>query len=145
MNQNKGTTLISECIFEQIESSGNSIFFVNENQDDKIDIFNCEFKGKLERGVHYIDGKVEFSSRPKILINSCIFDDEFGSSIKIQMMNKTAPIDNKKNLEFNGIKTTFVVFIMIGLLVVAALVVLIIRKIKSSDDRNEQFQSIQPL
>lgn len=38
LDENKqDTILISECVFKQLNSSGNSIFFVNQNKDDRID------------------------------------------------------------------------------------------------------------
>lgn len=84
---NNGNIHISDCSFVQSESS-NSIFYVGKYDCCKVEIINCDFKGKSVKESYYIDGLLKDKSKPMFSIKSCTFDHEIKDSIKADFIEE---------------------------------------------------------
>ena len=56
---------INDCSFEQDEKSSTSIYYIGGKEGSKLEIRGCEFRGKLNVGQHYVDGKLIERDSPK--------------------------------------------------------------------------------
>ena len=72
------------CQFEQNENSKSSIFYEEKN-GNPIEVKDCNFKGKLNKGSHYIDGN--FLTKEKIQISSCNFENDVNNSVNFNSIN----------------------------------------------------------
>ena len=80
----KNHILINDCLFFNQDQSISSIHYVAGNHGSKMDVTNCEFKGTLNKGNHYIDGKKVHKDGKLIHINSCKFDSDSDSSLNLK-------------------------------------------------------------
>ena len=78
---------ISGCSFEDEKGSTNSIYYYSERRGNNFEINDCSFKGKLNKGSHYIDGKLIDKDSQKINIKSCRFDYDVNESVNIDLVN----------------------------------------------------------
>lgn len=69
-----------------------SIDFVSGIKRSQIEIENCEFNGKLDKGSYYIDEKLLASDMPKIKIKSCVFEIE--NPVKSEVFNSKVSTSN---------------------------------------------------
>lgn len=134
LNKNENKISFSSCTFEQIENSDNSIFIVSVNKENEIDIVDCEFKGKLKKGFHYIDAQISFKGNPRFFINWCKFDDESGSLLNVKTMEKAEL--NQQNEKISSINLNLVVLIILSLFA-SVLITLLIRTKRQNDEIQE--------
>lgn len=120
------------CTFEQHENSKSSIYLVDENSMNQVDIFDCEFKGKIKKGSHYIDGN--FNNKEKLNVKSCKFESDENEAINIESINNAIQI--KADLSYFS-SFTFKVIIMITVLIT----LLVLAIIKLTDSRNGTLES----
>ena len=83
-SQNKVSIL--GCNFEQDENSKNSIFYDDKKDGDSIEVVDCDFKGKLQKGSHYIDG--EINVKEKIHVSSCNFENDVNDAVGYKLAGK---------------------------------------------------------
>lgn len=87
-----GLLTISGCNFQQERNSETSIFCENLNEDRKLVIVNCNFKGQLSNGSHYIDGKFLKKNVKNVIVNSCRFEQRTKSAINLQIVDENKKI-----------------------------------------------------
>ena len=123
---NDNLILVSQCSFEINEDSKSSINidFPNEETEMKVDVTDCEFKGKLSKGSHYIDGRLHSNNANRFIMNSCKFEDESDLNVKFDLNDKKVPLVNKNS--FNCSQVIIIVAAFIATVIFA-----ILRLIKS--------------
>lgn len=123
---------ISGCSFENVKKSESSIVF--EDDISEIEIKECNFKGKLKKGFHYIDGKT--INKDKLRIKDCLFEYDTNSSINTKLIKQLNNHESKNSVH-NRTKVAIFIFSFLSILVV------MIIKVVESYDKNidKQFDS----
>ena len=96
------TITFSGCEFDQDEESQSSISNIDRNKQrtvNQIEVFGCEFKGKLSKSSHYIDGLLH--TKEKIKVASCTFKDKNKESpVNIQFDDNDSQISIEINTNY---------------------------------------------
>lgn len=71
-NETKKLTLIYGCTFEREKVTDSLIDYNNEEDGSRIEIYECSFKGRPEKGIKYINGKS--LRKEKVQIKACKFE-----------------------------------------------------------------------
>lgn len=127
------------CEFKIDENSKSSIVYIDENDDDKnkLEITNCNFKGKLKDGSHYINGLLK--EKNNVHVNSCNF--ESNDKNVLLMINERLKFDINNEIELN--KITFdlwkVTLVMAVLTALFSLFIIIRKNIFEEDGLKEEF------
>ena len=121
------------CNFEQHEKSRSSIYYIdNENANDRIELLDCEFKGKLKKGSNYINGKV--TNKEKLNVKSCTFEDDASKAIKVDSYVDEFYVKDG----FSSISSKALLFAVGFVIVIASLVTIYLKSGDSSDGKYEQ-------
>lgn len=93
LNENiKSELVISSCSFEKNDESKSAIYLINENEGNNVKIQDCDFKGNLKKGEHFIDGSfLGFKHVKGLSVHSCNFGNETNAGINSNLMNEAAP------------------------------------------------------
>lgn len=131
---------ISNCNFEIDESSDCSLFYSNGMKLSKVVVNDCTFSGVLAKGSHYIDGKSIKDVAPNLFIKACTFSSNANQAMNNKFIkNDSLYISQNtftKTLESPTKSVPLTTIIPAALIVIVALVVVAIKKLKHSDDRN---------
>ena len=65
---------ISGCDFEQEDKDKSSIYYIDERSMNKLEVRNCNFKGKLSEGAQYINGLL--GEKQNVHVESCSFEED---------------------------------------------------------------------
>ena len=137
---NNNLIIFSGCQFDNEKDSSNSIDLVSGKIGSVIDVIDCNFKGKLINGAHYIDGKLNNKDSPKINIKSCSFDYEINTSVNTKLIKEISSIKIMKNLEFiketNKWKTLSCVSILAACILILCLSFIKVKRIVIQKDDN---------
>ena len=139
-DNNNNLIFFSGCQFDNKKDSSNSIDFVSGKFGSDIDVIDCNFKGKLTNGAHYIDGKLNNKDSPKVNIKSCSFDYEIDTSVNTELIKEISSIKIMKNLEFtketNKWKTISYVSILASSILILYLSFIKVKRIVIEKDDN---------
>ena len=150
-NYSRGSVVVSRCSFEIDRNSDSSLFYENERRLIKVEINDCSFTGKLQKGAHYISGKSVTRENPYISIRSCQFSADQQEAISNNFIQK-AYLRNHVliNNEFYNEKVANKSIMMISSLVTVVLVIAMITIFKKRnnnanhyDFENENNESIE--
>lgn len=120
LEENENTFSILGCLFEEANSKG-AINFIQDKSGNNLDIIDCQFKGNLKKGFHYIDGKM--LNKEKLRIKSCNFEIYKNNSLNIDLIEKL-PIRIDK---LNRIS----ILAIVSIVIFGALTIFVILKVKS--------------
>ena len=70
---------IFDCEFDHDEKTKNDVYYIGGKDASIMKIQECKFSGKLNKGEHYIDGKLYDSH--KIFIELCQFEYDINVSV----------------------------------------------------------------
>ena len=134
---------ISNCDFAD-EKASTMIYFVDGKISNELKINDCEFKGKLEYGKHYIEGKLLKNEKPKLHIKSCKFDDD-KNSVNFELINEievNAISSNWLDFKEKNVSILFLYFVIFAILVLTAL--LYTKRLHSNnEDKEEIFNNVE--
>ena len=132
LEENENSFTFIGCSFEQHKKSKNSIFYVDSKYKNRFEVIDCDFKGKLTKKSHYIDGKMY--NKENININSCNFESEKNDEVYINLIDDG---ENQIYTDF-GIENGYLLMIFAGIgisFVTFIFIVLKLIRIKSIDTR----------
>lgn len=66
--------LVADCEFIQTDAASNSIYYVGGKEESLVQVPDCSFRGKFEKGFHYIDGDFASKEANKVDVKSCWFE-----------------------------------------------------------------------
>lgn len=66
--------LVADCEFLQTDAASNSIYYVGGKEESLVQVPDCSFRGKFEKGFHYIDGDFASKEANKVDVKSCWFE-----------------------------------------------------------------------
>lgn len=138
---------ISGCNFEIKKESESSIFY--ENDEKEMEIIECNFKGKLKKWYHYIDGNI--ADKDKLQVKNCIFESNSNISVHFKSTNNK-PFKKymmKKSLQ-NLTKVFICVYISVSVFILMMIKLVqkrfynenIIESLESEDLSNNQENSL---
>ena len=104
------------CEFEKDVKSKSSISYVDQSIGNKLEIKNCEFKGKIKKGSHYIEGML--LEKESILMESCNFEDDANNIMNLIFTNDLAFEMNPKFM-LNPILNKYWIIILGTVLIIA--------------------------
>lgn len=104
------------CNFASSKDSRESIYFAGK----MINVVKCNFKGKLPKGVNYIDGEL-VNNRPSVHLDGCRFE--------YKAINKKLVASSSLRSTFDG-KFASLIFIAVGSVALVAIVTFTALKIK---------------
>lgn len=70
-SQKLNTIEISKCNFKVNKDSQNSIYYVGGLSGVQVNVFECNFSGKLAKGQNHVDGQLYDKNMPKVNIKNC--------------------------------------------------------------------------
>lgn len=94
-----GSISISKCDFE---SGSNSISCVSRKVGSKVEFIECNFKGRLDKGSHYINGKVTARESPRLHVKWCKFEEVNNEAVNIELINENPKIEIFKQATKSG-------------------------------------------
>lgn len=139
-NSNFTSVSINQCNFE---SSYGSIFYSNRYKKSNIEEKNCEFKGVLTKGTHFIDGNSIEIQNSNLNIKNCRLESDLKSAVN----SKSFKVDFTNNeVKSNSFKLDTKVFFGMtsaALVAIVAITVIIIKRINSysGDDNNSEIHN----
>lgn len=145
INEIDDSISISNCKFTINQNSQYSLFYLGGNHANPLKLENCIFEGKLENGVHFIDGELLNKNSPKMIIKSCKFDDKLNSYksnykdfVSSKLISHIVNYDSKKLENNNNLLIS--VSSLFAVVVVLMTIIIIGKKKKNnnySDDQDE--------
>ncbi|KAK8871920.1 hypothetical protein M9Y10_007666 [Tritrichomonas musculus] len=84
LENNENKISILGCNFEQDKTSKSSIFYSDKKNGNSIEVVDCDFKGKLKKGSHYIDG--EINVKEKLHVSSCKFENDMNDAVSYNLI-----------------------------------------------------------
>ena len=118
-------------LLEAHKNSNCKLFYVPGEIGCSYELSNCEFKGELNKGSHYIDGKRAENSQQKLMVKNCRFQYDAKKSLNLDPNNNFMHIDLKNQVfEYNSVKSkkksSNTIITIIGVPVVALVIVTLI-------------------
>ncbi|KAK8881269.1 hypothetical protein M9Y10_004003 [Tritrichomonas musculus] len=86
---------ISGCKFDLAKGSKSSLSFEDDKELSTINVFDCDFTGKLSKGSHYIDGKISIKDDSKQIISSNKFEYENDDAVNLETVEKDQSVAPK--------------------------------------------------
>lgn len=127
---------INQCNFESSDGS-------NRYKKSNIEVKNCEFKGVLTKGAHFIDGNSIEIQNSNLNIKNCRLESDLKSAVN----SKSIKVDFTNNeVKSNSFKLETKVFFGMtsaALVAIVAITVIIIKRINShsGDDNNSEIHN----
>ena len=111
--------IINGCQFDHYQKAKSAIYLDGAKEGTKIQINQCVFHGKLNNGVHYIDGNfVGNQASPEIKIQSCDFDYKMEDAVNSKFL-----VDSIHNRSI--VKSSIAISEVVALLFASAIIVAI--------------------
>lgn len=142
-NQTLGSVEIKGCTFEIEKGSDCSLYYSNENQIVKLNVFDCTFTGDLDKDAHHIDGQSTEKDKNYLSISDCKFSSDEKRALNIKFINindfnNHVLTNNKLNKKLFSPK----LFIDFATLIFAALVILALNmRRRYNDDIDNNFDA----
>lgn len=76
LSSDENAIYIDGCNFLTNQKSKEAVYFVAGESRRSLNIVNCSFKGKLAKGVNFIDGKLAKNNEPRIRLHNCNFQSK---------------------------------------------------------------------
>ena len=128
LEKEENSFLIIGCDFDKDDKSKSAISYVDEKTgQNKLEIVNCNFKGKLKKDHHYIDGTI--LKKDSIYIESCNFEGDEKNAMKLDLFSDSSSLDLVNlNVVSNPFSSNFWKFVLV-IAIFSSLFLLIILKI----------------
>lgn len=68
---NESPFVVSQCYFEISQNADSGVFYINGKHGYFVELSDCTFKGYLNKGSHFIDGKSISDDSPKLSVKNC--------------------------------------------------------------------------
>ena len=141
----KNSFSIINCDFDENQESSSMIYYVSGKVASDVVINDCNFKGKLDKGSHYIEGKVLEKDKKKLQVKSCQFDSKSIDPINIELVNdfieKEVNVDLSSNLisfkEKKIMESMLYFFVFFVFFVSVFLAILYVKKMRLNNDNDE--------
>ncbi|KAK8837216.1 hypothetical protein M9Y10_036645 [Tritrichomonas musculus] len=106
----KGQIFVTNCNFDlNIESQSSAINYFGGKSDIVVEIKNCGFSGKLTKDSHYIDGILKTKDSSKLVIQSCIFENDSKQPVNLDLVN----YEVAESKLFNFLNSTFILLVIV--------------------------------
>ena len=138
LNENEKLISIHSCKFEKDKNSDSSIYYVNKNDRNSIEVMNCNFKGELKNKTHYIDTQLQ--NKKKLQIKSCIFENEDDNMVNFELINNELSMKLDNSIGF--MKNVNIKYVFVSIM---AILIVVIGFIIQSLNKNESHDSIVEL
>lgn len=131
---------INQCNFE---SSDGSIFYSNRYKKSNIEVKNCEFKGVLTKGAHFIDGNSNAIQNSNLNIKNCRLESDLKSAVNSKSIKVDFTNNEVKSSSFKLDTKVFFGMTSAALVAIVAITVIIIKRINSysGDDNNSEIHN----
>lgn len=134
------TILLKDCTFDEMKES---IFYVAKKDGSTVEVTNCAFNGKLNKGAHHIDGMVIDKVATKMIIKSCKFNND--DIRKVVPKNcqfasvdvKSLDFETKNNDSLSSWKSAALIAVPAVAVVIVVLVIILKRNNSIVDNEDE--------
>lgn len=144
-NVKKANLTFSRCNFDHANMAKSSIYYHSSFSGNRVLVVGCSFKGKLEKGSHYIESEMMKNDRDGFRIKSCKFELGRKSAAVFQFIDESEKRKSNDAFGFNSKYLLITVSFLSVLAVVSVFFFLRKKKISSAENENSENKSIEAI